>query len=48
MLIQLSPQGGVSGSPQSPALQISGPIFHLIDRNSIKEQEVKRGFEKLF
>lgn len=29
MLSQLSPQGGVLGSPQSPVLQISGPIFHL-------------------
>lgn len=31
---QLSPQGGVSGSPQSLVLQISGPIFHLIHNNN--------------
>lgn len=34
MPFQLSPQGGVSGSPQSPVLQISGPIFHLIHKNN--------------
>lgn len=31
---QLSPQGGVSASPRSLSLQISGPIFHLIHKNN--------------
>lgn len=36
MQSQLSPQGGVSGSPQSLVLQISGPIFHLDHKNNIE------------
>lgn len=32
---QLSPQGGVLGSPQSLVLQISGPIFLLIQKKTM-------------
>lgn len=41
MLIRLSPQDGVLESPQSQALQISAPRFHLIDRKWMKRKEVK-------
>lgn len=31
---RLSPQGGVLGSPRSLVPRISGPKFHLIDKNN--------------
>lgn len=42
---QLSPQGGVSESPQSQVLQISEPIFHLIHQKNKNNESLCR-FEK--